>query len=99
LSDGPEHGVHVAWSPDASDGRFDVVLTDRRRWTGLLPARSPGLPASAERATDPMAAIAMQQLGMELAKTLRDRLPDVALPAAVLAVSAMPSLVPGQGGR
>jgi hypothetical protein len=99
LSDGAQHGVHVAWSPDASDGRFDVVLTDRRRWTGPLPARSAGLPASGERATDPMAAIAMQQLGMELAKTLRDRLPDVALPAAVLAVSAMPSSVPSQGGR
>jgi ubiquinone/menaquinone biosynthesis C-methylase UbiE len=103
LSDGRAHDIRVAWSPDAADGRFDVVLTDRSRWAGpgQRPRSADGqrIPASTDLATDPLVTVVRQQLGVELAQMLRDRLPEAAMPMAVLVVSALQPTARSQGGR
>jgi SAM-dependent methyltransferase len=94
LSDTPARAVRVGWSPHAADGCFDVALVDRGRgpYVPLLQraANSSSEPSRLPLSTDPLAAAFMQQLGLELGKILRDRLPEPLLPAAVLAVNEMP---------
>jgi SAM-dependent methyltransferase len=94
LADMPAYDVRVGWSPHSPDGRFDVALVERNRWPGPPPlqraATGPSGRLPAALATDPLAAAFMEQLGLDLGKMLRARLPEPLLPAAVLAVNEMP---------
>jgi SAM-dependent methyltransferase len=94
LSDSPAYDVRVCCSPHALDGRFDASLVDRERWSGAPPLRRTAADATdqplAALATDPLGAAFMQQLGLDLGKMLRTRVPDSLLPAAVLAVNNIP---------
>jgi hypothetical protein len=95
LSDTQARGVSVRWSPDSADGNFDVALAARDRPPGTLPppwaTNVPPASPHGRLATDPLAAAFMQQLGLELGQLLSSQLPECRLPAAVLAVSKLPS--------
>jgi hypothetical protein len=95
LSDTQPRDVRVGWSPDSADGHFDVVLVARDRSPSAASLQRATNVASASRrrrpATDPLEVAFMQQLGLELRQLLSDRLPESRLPAAVLAVSELPS--------
>jgi SAM-dependent methyltransferase len=95
LADTQGHDIRIGWSPHSPDGHFDVVLVARDR-ISASPSPHRGTRGVSESprghlATDPLAVTFMQQLGLELAQLLRDRLPESRLPAAVLAVHELPS--------
>jgi SAM-dependent methyltransferase len=94
LADAVGHDVRVGCSPGSTEGRFDVVLSDR-----IFGRAAPELRRTAHHAaqadgrsvaTDPMAAAFMQQLGVDLGEVLQSQLPEAALPAVVIAVSRKP---------
>jgi SAM-dependent methyltransferase len=95
LSDTRPCDVRVAWSPHSAEGHFDVVLVARDRASGPSSfQRATNVPSAPRRrrlATDPLEVAFMQQLGLELAQLLSERLPESRLPAAVLAVNELPS--------
>ena len=96
LSDTQLRDVRVGSSPHSADGHFDVALVARDRSPGApLLQRATRVASAAHRrrlATDPLEVAFMQQLGLELRQLLSDRLPELRLPAAVLAVSELPSV-------
>ena len=91
LSDSAAYAVRVAWSAHSREGRFDVVLADRKHWSAP-PSVKRRVTGSPDRvapilATDPLAAAFKQQLGLDLGKMLNERLPEPLLPAVVIAVN------------
>jgi hypothetical protein len=95
LSDTQPRDVRVGWSSHSTDGHFDVALVarDRSPAASLLQRTTNVASASRRRrlATDPLEVAFMQQLGLELRQLLSDRLPELQLPAAVIAVKELPS--------
>jgi hypothetical protein len=95
LSDRGAYDVMVECPPCSGDGRFDVTISRRgsrfdhrpRQRYGTEPPGAVSLP----KATNPLAAAYSQQLGMNLSKVLRERLPELRQPVAVLVVERMPT--------
>ena len=91
FADTGDYDVRVGASPHSADGSFDVTLVDRKGQLDVSLQRPSAASHRRPIATDPLAAAFMQQLGLELGKMLRDRLPEPSLPGAVVALSEMPS--------
>jgi SAM-dependent methyltransferase len=95
MGDSSNYNVLVGCSPHSTDGRFDVVLADRRHSLVAPPLQRQTTELSnvdgQSLATDPMAAAFMRQLGLELGDVLRSRFPEAQRPAAVIALSRIPS--------
>ena len=84
--------VRIRWSSRSADGSFDVTLSARNQ------SSHPSRPQPAKDslrlqplASDPLEANFKQQLGLELLEKLNAELSGSRLPAAVLAVSELPS--------
>lgn len=94
VSEAKPYDVRVGWSPNSTDGHFDVTVVTRGNPSGAQVRQCEANAASArcQRAlsTDPLEMAFMQQLGLELLQGLSDRLPASRLPAAVLAVKELP---------
>ncbi|RZQ61019.1 amino acid adenylation domain-containing protein [Amycolatopsis suaedae] len=88
LGDELGYDVDVAWSPGAKDGRYGVTL--RRRDANLLPDWAGPAEPGAAYVNDPGLLTISRWLTTDAARFLRDRVPEFMVPAAVVAVPALP---------
>jgi SAM-dependent methyltransferase len=81
--------VHIGYSPHSEEGVFDVTLIDRRQGAGRTSFQHSASAVTLRKpvATDPLAAIFMQQLGLELGNVLMAELPELSTIPPVIALN------------
>ncbi|MFC4314149.1 amino acid adenylation domain-containing protein [Steroidobacter flavus] len=100
---GDAHGyyVKISWTPDRSDGAFDVEFTTRDALRTHETSVTPGeLPAQWRSwASDPVRASFLQQLGTRLRERLLETLPGYMVPARLMVLDRLPLTAHGKLDR
>jgi amino acid adenylation domain-containing protein/non-ribosomal peptide synthase protein (TIGR01720 family) len=87
------YDCRIRWTPGASDGRFDMLLTQPGARHGFNQPALPHQPFPAELSrycNNPLGLAATQELVRQLKAHMLERLPDYMVPATIVALPALP---------